>query len=104
MIDNRDAVFRKIRDKKSLMDNETSLHDISLNEEYILDRTDVRVIFITLYSIVFVFCFIGKWSSRSRSIKLPIECQNQFDPSASHALKLSIGLSQEEKQEYRVKQ
>lgn len=80
MIDNRDAVFRKIRDKKSLMDNETSLHDISLNEEYILDRTDVRVIFITLYSIVFVFCFIGKWSSRSKSIKLPIECQNQFDP------------------------
>ncbi|XP_060829846.1 trissin receptor-like isoform X1 [Bombus pascuorum] len=76
MIDNRDAVFRKIRDKKSLMDNETSLHDISLNEEYILDRTDVRVIFITLYSIVFVFCFIGNsmvifvvtFSRRLRSI------------------------------------
>ncbi|XP_046423320.1 trissin receptor [Neodiprion fabricii] len=48
----------------------------SLSEEYIFDRTDVRVIFITLYSIVFACCFFGNllvilvvsFSRRLRSI------------------------------------
>lgn len=31
-----------------------------VSREYIFDRTDVRVIFITLYSIVFCCCFFGK--------------------------------------------
>lgn len=61
MIDSRDAVIHEaVYDRKSSMDNETSLHDISVNEEYILDRTDIRIIFITLYTIVFVSCFLGK--------------------------------------------
>jgi hypothetical protein len=29
-------------------------------DEYIFDRTDVRAIFITLYTIVFCCCFFGK--------------------------------------------
>ncbi|XP_011303990.1 allatostatin-A receptor [Fopius arisanus] len=33
--------------------------NVSINEEYIFDRIDIRVIFITLYSIVFFFCFFG---------------------------------------------
>lgn len=34
----------------------------SLNDdEYIFDRTDVRAIFITLYTIVFCCCFFGKY-------------------------------------------
>ncbi|KOX74575.1 Neuropeptide FF receptor 1 [Melipona quadrifasciata] len=77
MIDSRDAVIvRDIHDKKSSMDNETSLRDTSLNEEYILDRTDIKAIFITLYTIVFVSCFLGNsmvilvvtFSRRLRSI------------------------------------
>ncbi|XP_043514690.1 trissin receptor [Frieseomelitta varia] len=77
MIDSRDVVvIHEIHGKRSSMDNETSLRDISLNEEYILDRTDIRLIFITLYTIVFVFCFLGNlmvifvvtFSRRLRSI------------------------------------
>lgn len=30
-------------------------------DEYIFDRTDVRAIFITLYTIVFCCCFFGKY-------------------------------------------
>jgi hypothetical protein len=29
-------------------------------DQYIFDRTDVRAIFITLYTIVFCCCFFGK--------------------------------------------
>ncbi|XP_017764523.1 PREDICTED: gastrin/cholecystokinin type B receptor-like [Eufriesea mexicana] len=76
MIDNREAVVREIHNKRSLMANETFLHDLSLNEEYILDRTDIKVIFITLYTIVFISCFLGNlmviivvtFSRRLRSI------------------------------------
>lgn len=31
------------------------------HKEYIFDRKDVRYVFITLYSLVFCFCFFGKW-------------------------------------------
>lgn len=31
------------------------------DDEYIFDRTDVRAIFITLYTIVFCCCFFGKY-------------------------------------------
>ncbi|CAD1472395.1 unnamed protein product [Heterotrigona itama] len=76
MIDNRDAVIHEIHDKKGLMENDSSLHDISANEEYILDRADIRIIFITLYTVVFVSCFLGNlmvifvvtFSRRLRSI------------------------------------
>lgn len=37
-----------------------SFHNITLSEDYIFDRTDVKVIFITLYSIVFFSCVLGK--------------------------------------------
>ncbi|XP_043268477.1 trissin receptor isoform X2 [Venturia canescens] len=33
--------------------------NVSMRDDYIFDRTDVKVIFITLYSIVFVCCFFG---------------------------------------------
>ncbi|XP_063988800.1 trissin receptor-like isoform X2 [Diachasmimorpha longicaudata] len=41
--------------------NETlRLHpNVSISEDYIFDRIDIRVIFITLYSVVFFFCFFG---------------------------------------------
>lgn len=29
--------------------------------EYIFDRKDVRYVFVTLYSLVFCFCFFGEW-------------------------------------------
>ena len=88
MIDSRDVVIiHEIHDKRSSMDNESSLRDISsLNEEYILDRTDIRLIFITLYTIVFVSCFLGKPSSRSRSIELSLKSPRQFRPYSCHAL------------------
>ncbi|XP_066584918.1 trissin receptor-like [Prorops nasuta] len=52
------------------------LHNESFNEDYIFDRTDVKIIFITLYSIVFFCCFFGNlmvilvvaFSRRLRSI------------------------------------
>lgn len=33
-------------------------------EEFIFDRTDVKAIFITLYTIVFCCCFFGKLANR----------------------------------------
>jgi len=50
----------EIGNNESYMNNETLLYNVSLNEDYIFDRTDVKVIFITLYTIVFVCCFFGK--------------------------------------------
>lgn len=41
--------------------------DIENTSEYIFDRTDVRIIFITLYTIVFCCCFFGKCSSIDES-------------------------------------
>lgn len=35
----------------------------SLKRDFVFDRTDVRVIFITLYSLVFCCCFFGKFKS-----------------------------------------
>lgn len=42
--------------------------------EYIFDRTDVRAIFFTLYSIVFCSCFFGKSPLSDKSGTLPSEC------------------------------
>ncbi|XP_012538419.1 trissin receptor isoform X2 [Monomorium pharaonis] len=61
---------------ESYINNETLLYNVSLNEDYIFDRTDMKVIFITLYTIVFVCCFFGNlmvifvvtFSRRLRSI------------------------------------
>uniref|UniRef100_A0A182S7L2 Uncharacterized protein n=1 Tax=Anopheles maculatus TaxID=74869 RepID=A0A182S7L2_9DIPT len=36
-----------------------------VHKEFIFDRTDVRVIFITLYSLVFCCCFFGKLTLKS---------------------------------------
>lgn len=33
----------------------------SENSTYIFDRLDVRIIFITLYTLVFCCCFFGEW-------------------------------------------
>lgn len=43
--------------------NVSALNDsrfILNDDEYIFDRTDVRAIFITLYTLVFCCCFFGK--------------------------------------------
>lgn len=40
---------------------EGSYMPASHNKEYVFDRTDVRVVFITLYSLVFCCCFFGKF-------------------------------------------
>ncbi|KAG5307983.1 NPFF1 protein, partial [Acromyrmex insinuator] len=66
----------EISNNESYMNNETLLYNVSFNEDYIFDRTDVKVIFITLYTIVFVCCFFGNlmvifvvtFSRRLRSI------------------------------------
>lgn len=51
------------RDNSEPLDEE----DADNTSEYIFDRTDVRIIFITLYTIVFCCCFFGeypeKWST-----------------------------------------
>lgn len=41
-----------------------------VDAEYIFDRLDVRIIFITLYSVVFACCFFGECHSSS----LVVEC------------------------------
>lgn len=35
--------------------------DVNITKEYIFDRKDVRYVFITLYSLVFCFCFFGEY-------------------------------------------
>lgn len=45
------------RDNSEPLDEE----DADNTSEYIFDRTDVRIIFITLYTIVFCCCFFGKY-------------------------------------------
>lgn len=47
-------------------------YNLSLSTEYIFDRTDVRVIFIILYSLVFCCCFFGKlWEKLSSTSTTP---------------------------------
>ncbi|KAG7212726.1 hypothetical protein KM043_012993 [Ampulex compressa] len=75
MIGNGEAIGHDVNNE-TLFDNESLLYNVSVNEEYIFDRTDVKVIFITLYTIVFVCCFFGNlmvilvvtFSRRLRSI------------------------------------
>ncbi|KAL0105634.1 hypothetical protein PUN28_015849 [Cardiocondyla obscurior] len=72
----RNVIPYEINNNESYMNNETLFHNVSLSEDYIFDRTDVKVIFITLYTIVFVCCFFGNlmvifvvtFSRRMRSI------------------------------------
>lgn len=51
---------------------EGSFMAASHNKEYVFDRTDVRVVFITLYSLVFCCCFFGEFL-QGRLLPLPIE-------------------------------
>ncbi|XP_072761496.1 uncharacterized protein [Anoplolepis gracilipes] len=53
------TVTYEIGNNETYLNNETLLYNVSLNEDYIFDRTDVKVIFITLYTIVFVCCFFA---------------------------------------------
>ncbi|XP_029178691.1 trissin receptor-like [Nylanderia fulva] len=76
LLSDRNAVTYEINNNETDLNNETLLYNVSLNEDYIFDRTDVKVIFITLYTIVFVCCFFGNlmvifvvtFSRRLRSI------------------------------------
>lgn len=56
-------------------DNETFMMNESDNKnepkEYIFDRKEVRVIFVTLYSLVFCCCFFGK-------LNFQTICLNEF--------------------------
>lgn len=40
--------------------NSTLLDDEPFKKDFVFDRTDVRVIFITMYTLVFCCCFFGK--------------------------------------------
>lgn len=60
LLGDRNAVSYEINNNETYLSNETLLYNGSLTEDYIFDRTDVKVIFITLYTVVFVCCFFGK--------------------------------------------
>lgn len=51
-------------------DSLQNFSNTSTNGDYIFDRIDVKIIFITLYSIVFFFCFFGKYLKFIQSIIL----------------------------------
>lgn len=61
----------------TLTDNSTYIStrnesSYSLEEdEFIFDRTDVRAIFITLYTIVFCCCFFGKLANKVPYLRYP---------------------------------
>ena len=69
------AVFRLVENTTefgnviySQDDNDTTMSNSTLDfnyepKEYIFDRKEVRVIFITLYSLVFCCCFFGELRS-----------------------------------------
>lgn len=42
--------------------NDTMFDNGVVHKEFIFDRVDVRIIFITLYSLVFCSCFFGKYN------------------------------------------
>lgn len=42
--------------------NQSKINDDALRRDFIFDRTDVRVIFISLYTLVFCCCFCGKFA------------------------------------------
>lgn len=44
--------------------------DGSEEEDYIFDRTGIRVLFITLYSLVFCCCFFGKFRINKKYISI----------------------------------
>lgn len=44
-------------------DANNTIRDDFNDDEYIFDRTDIRAIFITLYTLVFCCCFFGKFQS-----------------------------------------
>lgn len=52
-----DKVYYETRNTSKINESQYPLKD-----EFIFDRTDVRAIFITLYTIVFCCCFFGKYS------------------------------------------
>lgn len=58
-------------------DNETAMANDTLDfhfepKEYIFDRKEVRIIFVTLYSLVFCCCFFGEW------LFIRINCLRKF--------------------------
>jgi hypothetical protein len=52
-----DAMYGSDSDNQTLFANDSYRFE---HKEYIFDRKDVRYVFITLYSLVFCFCFFGK--------------------------------------------
>lgn len=63
--------YLNVTDNSDIVNNTSSVSDdgnvTSLyhepHKEYIFDRKDVRYVFITLYSLVFCFCFFGEYWS-----------------------------------------
>lgn len=54
-----DVIYNSDSDNQTLFANDT--YGIKFeHKEYIFDRKEVRFVFITLYSLVFCFCFFGK--------------------------------------------
>lgn len=48
-------------DNQTFVPNNDTYDFKTEQKEYIFDRKDVRYVFVTLYSLVFCFCFFGKF-------------------------------------------
>lgn len=63
-------------DSVRLLNNNTANNQTELSKElvkraHVLDRTDVRVIFVFTFSLVFCFCFFGKYSRNALPLLWP---------------------------------
>lgn len=54
------VIYGSQDDNESMASNNTMDYEFELPREYIFDRKEVRIIFITLYSLVFCCCFFGE--------------------------------------------
>lgn len=57
------VIYGSQDDNESMASNNTMDYEFELPREYIFDRKEVRIIFITLYSLVFCCCFFGECQS-----------------------------------------
>lgn len=61
--------------------------DEPFKKDFVFDRTDVRVIFITMYTLVFCCCFFGKYKQPYFSVQMNNEPNNL---KKEHTLKFAI--------------
>lgn len=67
---NATNLFDNLFDENSTHIDGYTNHSIDIEEllkkDHVFDRTDVRVIFITMYTLVFCCCFFGKSDERNK--------------------------------------